>query len=463
MLHPLIDMFRVYGIAFPDQKQLDNWIEFQQQAALRDHRNVGKAQGLFFFHPHSPGSAFMLPHGARIYNRLLNFIKVWSLHNCCEWLVGSYLCPHRPNTTDVDLQRLLPLICLTKLYGRPLDTGKTTRMVSKILSLKTIENDWKQMIDFSDMFVFDCDTTEFSLKPMNCPGHCLMFDHTSRSYRELPIRFADFGVLHRNELAGALTGLTRVRRFQQDDAHIFCAPEVCLVSFVVFYETLWVNYFINFCYCRWFKMKLRIVSILCNMFMECLVTNFLWDFPQNQRRPWATPRPGRRLRRWLLMLSLLLATHGSWTLEMVLSTVPRLVLSWWLDIWHAYLIPRFRYSRYRCTQPPTPMCYHPVGLPAPQELQAEIHRQGGQGGSTCHYPSCYLWLHWTYDGHSHWAHWRKMVLSIYFVIISVFTPCRPFWLSPRQVIVLSVSQAHNAYVTKVTFLLLLIVIPFHVF
>ncbi len=79
------------------------------------------------------------------------------------------------------------------------------------------------------MFVFNCDNTEFSLKPMNCPGHCLMFDHVARSYRELPIRFADFGVLHRNELAGALTGLTRVRRFQQDDAHIFCAPDVCFV------------------------------------------------------------------------------------------------------------------------------------------------------------------------------------------------------------------------------------------
>lgn len=63
------------------------------------------------------------------------------------------------------------------------------------------------------------------MKPMNCPGHCLMFDNTLRSYRELPLRMADFGVLHRNELSGALTGLTRVRRFQQDDAHIFCSPE----------------------------------------------------------------------------------------------------------------------------------------------------------------------------------------------------------------------------------------------
>lgn len=90
------------------------------------------------------------------------------------------------------------------------------------------------------MFHFEVEKQEFALKPMNCPGHCLMFGHQSRSYRvrppspspfplsrrqDLPIRFTDFGVLHRNELSGALTGLTRVRRFQQDDGHIFCRPD----------------------------------------------------------------------------------------------------------------------------------------------------------------------------------------------------------------------------------------------
>ena len=72
------------------------------------------------------------------------------------------------------------------------------------------------------MFAIDVERAEFGLKPMNCPAHCLMFAHRKRSYRELPIRLADFGVLHRNEFSGALHGLTRVRRFQQDDAHIFC-------------------------------------------------------------------------------------------------------------------------------------------------------------------------------------------------------------------------------------------------
>jgi threonyl-tRNA synthetase len=76
-----------------------------------------------------------------------------------------------------------------------------------------------------NMFLLHIENQGFGVKPMNCPGHCIMFDSTVRSYRELPLRFADFGVLHRNEISGALSGLTRVRRFQQDDAHIFCAPE----------------------------------------------------------------------------------------------------------------------------------------------------------------------------------------------------------------------------------------------
>jgi len=82
---------------------------------------------------------------------------------------------------------------------------------------------WQHYSD--NMFSFEVEKQTFALKPMNCPGHCLIFDHRPRSWRELPLRLADFGVLHRNEISGALTGLTRVRRFQQDDAHIFCTPE----------------------------------------------------------------------------------------------------------------------------------------------------------------------------------------------------------------------------------------------
>ena len=81
---------------------------------------------------------------------------------------------------------------------------------------------WQNYKD--DMFTLDVEKESWALKPMNCPGHCLIFDSRDRSYKELPIRMAEFGILHRNEASGALTGLTRVRRFVQDDTHVFCMP-----------------------------------------------------------------------------------------------------------------------------------------------------------------------------------------------------------------------------------------------
>jgi threonyl-tRNA synthetase len=175
---------RVYGIAFPDKSQLKQWLEFQEQAKQRDHRNLGTKQELFFFHNLSPGSAFWMPHGARIYNRLMDFIKE-------QYWIRGYEEVISPN----------------------------------IFNLKLWETSGHAAHYKDSMFVFDVEGQEWGMKPMNCPGHCLMFAHRLRSYRELPLRIADFGVLHRNELSGALTGLTRVRRFQQDDAHIFCRQD----------------------------------------------------------------------------------------------------------------------------------------------------------------------------------------------------------------------------------------------
>lgn len=175
---------RVYGIAFPDAKQLAEWEELQRQAALRDHRNIGKNQELFFFDPLSPGSCFFLPHGARIYNNLISFLK------------DEY---HKRGFQEV----ISPNIYSSQLWET--------------------SGHWQHFKE--NMFTFDVEKQPFALKPMNCPGHCVMFGHRTRSYKELPLRFADFGVLHRNEASGALTGLTRVRRFQQDDAHIFCTMD----------------------------------------------------------------------------------------------------------------------------------------------------------------------------------------------------------------------------------------------
>lgn len=175
---------RVYGITFPDDKELKSYQHRMEEAKKRDHRNLGMQQELFFFDAVSPGSCFFLPHGTRIYNGLVEYIreKYWeynyeevvtpNIYNFSLWETSGHASHYREN-----------------------------------------------------MFSFQVEKQEFGLKPMNCPGHCVMFGHRARSYRELPLRLADFGVLHRNEYSGALSGLTRVRRFQQDDAHIFCTPD----------------------------------------------------------------------------------------------------------------------------------------------------------------------------------------------------------------------------------------------
>ncbi|KAF2459637.1 threonyl-tRNA synthetase-like protein [Lineolata rhizophorae] len=175
---------RIYGVSFPDKKMLEEHKKYLEEAAKRDHRKIGKEQELFFFHEWSPGSCFFLPHGMVIYNTLQGFLR-------SEYWKRGYQEVMSPNMYNAELW---------KRSGH-----------------------WQHYKD--DMFTFEVEKDPWALKPMNCPGHCLLFGHRERSYRELPMRIADFGVLHRNEASGALTGLTRVRRFQQDDTHIFCIEE----------------------------------------------------------------------------------------------------------------------------------------------------------------------------------------------------------------------------------------------
>ncbi|KAF5129079.1 hypothetical protein DV495_002653 [Geotrichum candidum] len=175
---------RIYGVSFPDKKLMDAHLKFLEEAAKRDHRKIGKEQELFMFHEMSPGSCFWLPHGARIYNTLNSFLRE-------EYRKRGYEEVITPN-----------------MYN------------SKLWKTSGHWDNYKE-----NMFTFDVEKEHFGLKPMNCPGHCLMFKARERSYRELPWRVADFGVIHRNEFSGALSGLTRVRRFQQDDAHIFCRQD----------------------------------------------------------------------------------------------------------------------------------------------------------------------------------------------------------------------------------------------
>jgi threonyl-tRNA synthetase len=181
-------------MSFPDSKQMTEYKKFVEEAEKRDHRKIGRQQELFMFHELSPGSAFFLPMGMRIYNTLMEFIR------------AEY---HKRGYTEVGS----PNIYNSKLW-------KTS-------------GHWQNYSE--DMFGLQVDKEEFAVKPMNCPGHCLIFDSRERSYKELPLRMAEFGVLHRNEASGALSGLTRVRRFVQDDAHIFCTPDqVCVIAHICY-------------------------------------------------------------------------------------------------------------------------------------------------------------------------------------------------------------------------------------
>ncbi len=175
---------RVYATAFTDKKDLAEYLHNLEEAKKRDHRKIGKDLGLFYFHPLSPGGPFFAPKGALIYNQLQNFVRE-------KYIQYGYKEVITPQIFDVDL------------FHR---SGHYANYKENMYFTKVEERD-------------------FSLKPMNCPGHCLLYSTELRSYRDLPWRIADFGRLHRFERSGVMHGLTRVRTFCQDDAHIFCAME----------------------------------------------------------------------------------------------------------------------------------------------------------------------------------------------------------------------------------------------
>ncbi len=177
---------RIYGTAFFSQADLDAHLERLEQARARDHRRLGPQLDLFHFDEHSPGSAFWHPKGMTLYNQLE---AVRRAENA------------RRGYAEV----------------------KTPLLYDK--AVWEISGHWEKFRD--DMFLIpgDGDAQTYGIKPMNCPGHMLLFGSQLRSYRDLPIRYAEAAPLHRNELAGALHGLTRVRFVTQDDAHIFCTEE----------------------------------------------------------------------------------------------------------------------------------------------------------------------------------------------------------------------------------------------
>jgi len=183
---------RIYGTAFFSKKDLDEHLHRLEEARKRDHRKLGPQLGLFTFHPFAPGAAFWLPHGTTLYH-----------------LLGDAM--RRLTRKNGYVEVKTPLLFNKRLWETSGHWGKYRENMFLVVDSET---------DPSLPLEERCNQ---SLKPMNCPSHHLLYAMRKRSYRELPIRYHTQDVLHRNEASGTLSGLTRVRQFQQDDAHIYLA------------------------------------------------------------------------------------------------------------------------------------------------------------------------------------------------------------------------------------------------
>ncbi len=175
---------RIYGTAYFDKKELDAYLTFLEEAKRRNHRKIGLALDLFSFHDEAPGMPFFHPKGMVIWNALLEYWR-------SEHRAAGYV------------ETKTPIILNRALWER--------------------SGHWENYRE--NMYTTSIDETEYAIKPMNCPGGMLLYNFKPHSYRDLPLRAAEIGLVHRHELSGVLSGLFRVRAFHQDDAHIFMTPE----------------------------------------------------------------------------------------------------------------------------------------------------------------------------------------------------------------------------------------------
>jgi threonyl-tRNA synthetase len=175
---------RIYGTAFFDKKDLNAYLTFLEEARKRNHRRIGTALDLFSFRDEAPGMAFFHPKGMAMWNALLDYWRE-------EHRAAGY----------VEIKT--PILLQRKLWER--------------------SGHWENYRE--NMYTAVIDETDYAIKPMNCPGGMLLFSRKHHSYRDLPVRAAEVGLVHRHELSGVLNGLFRVRAFHQDDAHIFMTPD----------------------------------------------------------------------------------------------------------------------------------------------------------------------------------------------------------------------------------------------
>ena len=175
---------RVYGTAWENKKDLEDYLHRLEEAEKRDHRKIGKTQDLFHTQEEAPGMVFWHPKGWTLYQLIVQYMSKVYRDN-------GYLEVHTPEVIDRTLWEK--------------------------------SGHWDKFGD--SMFTTHSENRDYAIKPMNCPGHVQIYKHGLKSYRDLPLRLAEFGSCHRNEPSGTLHGIMRVRNFVQDDAHIFCTPE----------------------------------------------------------------------------------------------------------------------------------------------------------------------------------------------------------------------------------------------
>ena len=192
-----IQLQRIYGTAFASQAELDAHLRMIEEAERRDHRRIGREMDLFHVQEEAAGSVFWHPNGHTIWREVEGYIR-------------------------------------RRLAKDSYKEVKTPQLIDRVLWEKS--GHWDKF--GGNMFTLESDERDLALKPMNCPGHVQIFNQSLRSYRDLPLRLAEFGSCHRNEPSGALHGIMRVRAFTQDDAHIFCTPEQINRESVAFCELL---------------------------------------------------------------------------------------------------------------------------------------------------------------------------------------------------------------------------------
>jgi threonyl-tRNA synthetase len=192
---------RIYGTAWRDKKELKAYLHRLEEAEKRDHRKIGKALDLFHTQEEAPGMAFWHDKGWRVYLTIQDYIR-------------------------------------SKLRAHGYQEVHTPEVIDRSLWEKS--GHWEKFRD--DIFVTETEDRVYAIKPMNCPAHVQIYNHGLRSYRDLPLRLAEFGSCHRNEPSGTLHGLMRVRNFVQDDAHIFCTEEQILSEVSAFIDLLYEVY-----------------------------------------------------------------------------------------------------------------------------------------------------------------------------------------------------------------------------